>query len=77
MADRIDLQPASERRALRPQEVADQLRCGKTNVYDLMERGDLATTRTGAGRKGLRVMGARVSCTTYPSRRCPRLSVSC
>ena len=41
-----------------PPEVATWLRCGKTNVYDLMNRGDLASTRVGAGRAGLRVRGS-------------------
>jgi excisionase family DNA binding protein len=40
------------------QEAAERLRCGKTNVYDLMESGELAVTRTGAGRKGLRIRGS-------------------
>jgi excisionase family DNA binding protein len=40
------------------QEVARTLRCGKTNVYDLIESGQLAVTRIGNGRKGMRVRGA-------------------
>jgi hypothetical protein len=43
-----------------PAEVAAFLRCGKTNVYDLLTAGDLAVTRIGAGRKGLRVRGADI-----------------
>jgi excisionase family DNA binding protein len=39
------------------QEVALTLRCGKTNVYDLIESGQLAVTRIGNGRKGMRVRG--------------------
>lgn len=39
-------------------EIAVILRCGKTNVYDLLRRGDLASTRIGTGRMGLRVMGS-------------------
>lgn len=39
-------------------EVADILRCGKTNVYDLLEKGALARTNVGAGHKGLRVRGS-------------------
>jgi len=30
-------------------EVAAWLRCSKTNVYDLMARGEIAVTRTGLG----------------------------
>lgn len=41
-----------------PVEVAAFLRCGKTNVYDLLTAGDLAVTRVGAGKKGLRVRGS-------------------
>jgi hypothetical protein len=39
-------------------EVADILRCGKTNVYDLLGAGTLARTTIGAGKKGLRVRGS-------------------
>jgi hypothetical protein len=39
-------------------EVADILRCGKTNVYDLLGEGSLARTTIGAGKKGLRVRGS-------------------
>jgi len=41
-----------------PTEVATWLRCGKTNVYDLMTQGELASTRVGAGKAGLRVRGS-------------------
>lgn len=41
----------------RPQEVADILRCSKTNVYDLMRTGLLARTKIGAGKTGFRVRG--------------------
>lgn len=40
------------------QEAAERLRCGKTNVYDLWESGELAVTNTGAGKKGKRVRGS-------------------
>lgn len=38
-------------------EVAGRLRCGVTNVYDLIASGDLEAVRTGAGKKGYRVSG--------------------
>lgn len=38
-----------------PQEVADVLRCGKSNVYELMTSGELAAIRVGAGRHGMRI----------------------
>src|SRR5262249_50227033 len=38
-------------------EVAAILRCGKSNVYDLLYTGELACIPVGAGRKGRRVMG--------------------
>lgn len=44
-----------------PGEVALLLRCGKTNVYELMIRGDLASTKVGAGNKGLRIRGADIT----------------
>jgi hypothetical protein len=44
-----------------PAEVSLFLRCGKTNVYDLLTSGDLAVTRVGAGKHGLRVIGADLS----------------
>jgi excisionase family DNA binding protein len=40
------------------QEVAQALRCGKTNVYDLIESGQLAVTKIGNSKKGMRVRGA-------------------
>lgn len=43
-----------------PSEVADILRCGRTNVYDLMASGELATTSVGAGKKGKRVLGSAI-----------------
>lgn len=39
-------------------EAADRLRCGRSNLYDLLETGELAVTRIGAGRMGLRVRGS-------------------
>jgi hypothetical protein len=39
-------------------EVAAILRCGKTNVYDLLGEGSLARTTIGVGSKGLRVRGS-------------------
>lgn len=41
-----------------PAEASVILRCGKTNVYDLMESGELAVIRTGAGKKGYKVKGS-------------------
>ncbi len=41
-----------------PAEVAGMLRCGKTNVYDLIKSGDLAVTKIGAGSAGMRVKGS-------------------
>ena len=43
-----------------PAEVAGLLRCGKTNIYDLITGGDLAVTRIGAGKKGFRVQGSDI-----------------
>jgi hypothetical protein len=43
-----------------PNEVAEILRCGRTNVYDHMDSGDLARTPIGAGKKGMRVMGSAI-----------------
>jgi excisionase family DNA binding protein len=42
-------------------EVAAVFKCGKTNVYDLLESGSLAVTRIGANNSGLRVLGADLS----------------
>jgi excisionase family DNA binding protein len=39
-------------------EVAERLRCGKTNVYDLVDERALAVIRVGAGKGGLRVRGS-------------------
>lgn len=44
-----------------PTEVATWLRCGKSNVYDLMLSGDLASTRVGAGKAGKRVRGSDIA----------------
>jgi excisionase family DNA binding protein len=43
-----------------PAEAADWLRCGKTNIYDLMDSGDLAVTRVGAGKAGMRIWGSAI-----------------
>ena len=43
-----------------PAEVAELLRCGKTNIYDLINGGDIAVTRIGAGKKGFRLRGADI-----------------
>jgi excisionase family DNA binding protein len=43
-----------------PAEVADLLRCGKTNIYDLISGGHMAVIRVGAGKKGFRVKGADI-----------------
>jgi excisionase family DNA binding protein len=42
-------------------EVAEVLRCGKTNVYDLIDSGQIAVTRIGSGKKGIRVRGEDVT----------------
>jgi excisionase family DNA binding protein len=39
-------------------EVAERLRCGKTNVYGLVDEKALAVIRVGAGKGGLRVKGS-------------------
>jgi excisionase family DNA binding protein len=44
-----------------PAEVATWLRCGKTNVYDLMTGGEIASTRIGCGKKGLRIKGSSIT----------------
>jgi excisionase family DNA binding protein len=44
-----------------PAEVAGLLRCGKSNVYNLIGTGDLAVTRIGAGKKGFRVRGSDIT----------------
>jgi excisionase family DNA binding protein len=41
-----------------PSEAASLLRCGKTNVYDLIESGLLAVCRIGTGSKGYKVRGS-------------------
>jgi excisionase family DNA binding protein len=41
-------------------EAADRLRCSPANVYALLDTGELAVTRTGAGRKGLKVKGSSI-----------------
>jgi excisionase family DNA binding protein len=43
-----------------PAEVAGLLRCGKSNVYNLISRGEIAVTRVGAGKACLRVRGSGV-----------------
>jgi hypothetical protein len=37
------------------------LKCGPANVYDLLRSGDLAVTKIGAGKGGLRVKGSDLS----------------
>jgi hypothetical protein len=39
-------------------EVAGILRCGKTNVYDLLGERALARTTIGAGKRGMRIRGS-------------------
>jgi excisionase family DNA binding protein len=39
-------------------EASRLLGCGGVNVYNLLDSGDLARTRIGAGRKGFRVRGS-------------------
>jgi excisionase family DNA binding protein len=38
-----------------PQEVAAILRCGKSNVYELIASNELAVIRIGAGKHGMRI----------------------
>lgn len=44
-----------------PSEVCEILKCGKSNVYDLLTSGALAVTKIGAGRHGFRVKGSDLS----------------
>lgn len=44
-----------------PDEIAKWLRCGKSNVYGLMTRGELACTRIGSGNGGIRVRGSDIN----------------
>lgn len=44
-----------------PAEVAARLRCSKTNVYDLIAGRDLAVTRIGAGKAGMRITGSALA----------------
>lgn len=44
-----------------PAEVATWLRCGKTNVYELMLGGELASTRVGSGKAGKRIRGSDIA----------------
>ncbi len=41
-----------------PAEVAERLRCSRTNVYDLLTRKELAHIKVGAGNKGFKVRGS-------------------
>jgi hypothetical protein len=41
-------------------EVADILRCGKTNAYDLLGSKAITPTRIGSGGRGLRARGADI-----------------
>lgn len=41
-----------------PKEVAEFLRCGTTNVYDLATAKAVAVTRIGVGKGGLRIKGS-------------------
>lgn len=43
-----------------PQEVADILRCGKSNVYELITSGELAVIRVGAGKHGMRIKASDI-----------------
>jgi hypothetical protein len=60
MAMRVRIMTINPDRLYLVSEVADLLRCGKTNVYDLLNEGDLARTPIGAGKKGLRVRGSDI-----------------
>jgi excisionase family DNA binding protein len=44
-----------------PKELAERLTCGKSNVYELMKSGEIATTRVGAGMRGLQVRGSDIT----------------
>ncbi len=39
-------------------EAAELLRCGRSNAYNLVASGELACTKIGAGKKGIRVLGS-------------------
>jgi hypothetical protein len=41
-------------------QVARLLSCSQTNVYDLLKARSLASTRIGAGDKGLRIIGSDI-----------------
>ena len=41
-----------------PAEIAERLRCSKTNVYELIGSGELAFTRIGASKKGFKIKGS-------------------
>lgn len=45
----------------KPAVVASFLSCGKTNVYELLNSGELARTRIGAGISGVRVKGSDIA----------------
>lgn len=50
--------PVNPDKLYKANEVASFLSCSTQNVYDLMTRREIATTRVGANNKGLRVRGA-------------------
>lgn len=41
-------------------EAAELLRCGKTNIYDAWQSGELAVINIGVGKKGKRVKGSHL-----------------
>lgn len=41
-------------------EAAARLRCSRINVWRLVDAGDLAAARVGAGRAGIRIRGAAI-----------------
>ena len=41
-------------------EVAEQLRCSPSNVYDLVRDGHLAALRVGSTKRGIRIIGSDI-----------------
>jgi excisionase family DNA binding protein len=54
----IGQMPIDEERLYTMAEVAERLRCGRTNVYDLVDERALTVIRFGSGKGGLRVKGS-------------------
>lgn len=50
--------PINQDRIYTPAQVADWLQCSTTNVYRLIDSGELAYTRIGASKKGFKIKGS-------------------